>query len=122
MYLLLTIYFYYKDGKTVHKKEKAEEITAKNICSQGGKIQEMCGETHLPSAVTASMAGVGLGGWGRLGLTLRITSRTIRSLLIILWVPCRREWVHKGESSPLGESSCPPGTLKAWSAQPGQMH
>lgn len=95
MYLLLTIYFYYKDGKTVHKKEKAEEITAKNICSQGGEIQEMYGETHLPSALKASKAGVGLGGWGRLGLTLCITSRTIRSLLIILWVPCRRERVHK---------------------------
>lgn len=59
MYLLLTIYFYYKDGKTVHKKEKVEEITVKNICSQGGEIQEMCEETHLPSALKASKAGAG---------------------------------------------------------------
>lgn len=55
----------------------------------------MCGETHLLSALKASKAGVGLWGWGRLGLTLCITSRTIRSLLIILWVPCRRGRVYK---------------------------
>ena len=55
----------------------------------------MCGETHLLSALKASKAGVGLWGWGRLGLTLCITSRTIRSLLIIFWVPCRRGRVYK---------------------------
>lgn len=103
MYLLLTIYFYYKDGKTVHKKkEKAEEITAKNICSQGGEIQEMYGETHLPSALKASKAGVELGGWGRLGLTSASRVQTIR--LTYHPVPLQE---GTGTQTPLGESFHP---------------
>lgn len=79
----------------------------------------MCGETHLLSALKASKAGVGLGGLGQAG------SHPLhheQDHPLFTYHPLGPLQEGTGAQTPLGESSHPPGTLQAWSAQPGQMH